>query len=300
MTDIILYNGELSRGLDLEFIETVDSQKSAKNAVLILVSNGGDADAAYKIGYYLQEVYDSFYVLLSGMCKSAGTLLAIAAKELIFTPYGELGLLDVQLKKEDKLGAQESGLNISEAFKAMEERSRDTYHNLIAEILSASNGVVSIRTAMNAASNMVSSLYGPIFQRFDPEEVGSRSRAMRIGEEYAKRLNAKWGNLKSESIEILSRSYPSHGFVINHDEAKLIFNNVRIANSEETRIIKNLGKLSRFQQHEPNIKFINGDINEEASIGDINTERASQQGKARRKRKADQSNTENFERTGGI
>ena len=30
MTDIILYNGELSRGLDLEFIETVDSQKSAK------------------------------------------------------------------------------------------------------------------------------------------------------------------------------------------------------------------------------------------------------------------------------
>ncbi|MCY4312569.1 MAG: hypothetical protein OXD44_02545 [Gammaproteobacteria bacterium] len=123
---------------------------------------------------------------------------------------------------------------------------------------------------------------------------------MRIGEEYAKRLNAKWGNLKSESIEILLRSYPSHGFVINHDEAKLIFNNVRIANSEETRIIKNLGKLSRFQQHEPNIKFINGDINEEASIGDINTERASQQGKARRKRKADQSNTENFERTGGI
>ena len=122
---------------------------------MILVSNGGDADAAYKIGYYLQEVYDSFYVLLSGMCKSAGTLLAIVAKELIFTPYGELGLLDVQLKKEDKLGAQESGLNISEAFKSMEERSRDTYHNLIAEILSASNGVVSIRTAMNAASNMV-------------------------------------------------------------------------------------------------------------------------------------------------
>ena len=233
MTGRILYNAELARGLDLKFFELVDSKKESDHAVLILVSNGGDADAAYKIGRYLQETYDSFQVLLSGLCKSAGTLLAMAGKELIFAPYGELGPLDVQLKKEDKLGVQESGLNIREAFMAMEERARDTYHNLIAEILSASNSVISIKTAMRAASDMVSFLYGPIFQRFDPEEVGSRSRAVRIGEAYANRLSVKWSNLNSDSIALLSRSYPSHGFVIDFDEARTMFANVRQANEDE-------------------------------------------------------------------
>ncbi len=85
MIDRILYNAELSRGLDLQFIEAVDSNKPFEKAVLILVSNGGDAHAVYKIGRYLQEIYESFDVLLSGLCKSAGTLLAIAGRELIFT-----------------------------------------------------------------------------------------------------------------------------------------------------------------------------------------------------------------------
>ena len=286
MTDKILYNAELARGLDLEFIELVDSNKNSENAVLILVTNGGDADAAYKVGRYLQETYESLAVLLSGLCKSAGTLVAIAGEELIFTPYGELGPLDVQVKKEDKLGVQESGLNISEAFNAMEERARDTYHNLIVEILSASNGVVSIRTAMSAASDMVSSLYGPIFRRFDPEEVGSRSRAMRIGEEYAHRLNVKWGNLKSESIELLSRSYPSHGFVIDFDEAQRMFENVRQANEDEINLIKYLGRAARFPQRERTIRFLTQNEvnqNEQDSIVEISSKRTHDQQKPQRK-----------------
>ena len=123
-------------------------------------------------------------------------MLAISASDLIFAPYGELGPLDVQMEKEDKIGSAESGLNISEAFKAIEDRARDTYHNLIREIVSASHGVVSFHTASHAASEVIASLYSPIFARIDPEEVGSRSRAMRIGEDYTERLNVKWENLK--------------------------------------------------------------------------------------------------------
>ncbi len=201
---------------------------------------------------------------------------------------------------EDKLGAQESGLNISEAFKAMEERARDTYHNLITELLSASNGVISIRTAMRAACSMVSSLYGPIFQRFDPEEVGSRSRAMRIGEEYASRLNVKWGNLKSDSIEILSRSYPSHGFVIDFDEAKSMFKNVRRANSDEMIIVKELKRLARFQQQDPIIQFLTNseeNSNEQESITGTNSERTNLHERSRRKTKKNGSDTKTTSRT---
>ena len=136
----------------------------------------------------------------------------------------------------------------------------ELHYYLISGILTASNGIVSIQTAMNVASQMISALYGPIFGQFDPEEVGSRSRAMRIGEEYAYRLNSKSMNLKDNTIEDLSRSYPSHGFVIDFvidfDEARRIFNNVRQANKYEIETINALGRLARLPLQRPKIKFL--------------------------------------------
>ena len=246
-TDNFIYNGELSRGYDLEFIETVDENKKSENCMVILVTSGGDPDAAYKIGRYLQSRYTSLTIVISGLCKSAGTLLAISAKELAFMPYGELGPLDIQTMKPDSLIGLESGLNISEAFSAIEERAKDTFHSLIAEIIAASRGVISTPTAIHAASEMVNSMYGPIFGKIVPEDVGSRSRAMRIGEDYAKRLNQKWNNLKGNGTEILARSYPSHSFVIDFDEAKALFNDVRMVSKEELSLVKDLKKLARFQ-----------------------------------------------------
>ena len=200
---------------------------------------------AYKIARYLQNSYDSFSVLVSGYCKSAGTLLAIGASELIFTAYGELGPLDIQLAKADQLAGLESGLNISEAFSALEKRARDTYQQLIADITVASNGVVAFPTAAHAASEMVSSLYGPIFGRMDPEEVGSRYRAMRIGADYGARLNVKGQNLKDGALDNLARTYSSHGFVIDRVEALDLFHNVRTPTKSEQEIVERLGHLAR-------------------------------------------------------
>ena len=273
--DIILYNAEIERGLDLKFIESVDTNKQSNCAILLLVTPGGNADAAYKIGKYLQEKYESFGVLLPGICKSAGTLLAIAGDELIFTPYGELGPLDVQVRKEDKLTGFESGLNISEAFQAIEDRAKDTYRKLISEIQFASNGIVGIKTALHAASEMVASLYEPILRQIDPEEVGSRSRAMRIGEDYAVRLNAKWGNLKGEFITTLSRSYPGHGFVIDYDEANSMFNRVRHANENEIKIVEKLGIIARIPREQPVIEYLKPEEmnpNEQGTYENANSE----------------------------
>ena len=246
----------MSRGADLSFIETIDENKKSDKCSLILVTMGGDPDAAYKIGRYLQSKYDSLTVIVSGICKSAGTLLAISANELAFTPYGELGPLDVQTVKQDKLVGLESGLNISEAFSAIEERAKDTYHSLIGEILAASGGVISIHTATHAASEMVSALYGPIFGRIDPEDVGSRSRAMRIGEDYTKRLNQKWTNLQEARIGNLSRSYPSHSFVIDALEAKALFQRVRMVTEAEMDLVRSQEQLARLPISGPEPEFL--------------------------------------------
>jgi ClpP class serine protease len=124
MRDVFLYNGGIERREDLRFIEFVAENQKHDDLLLLLVTPGGNPDAAYKIGKYIQSKYANFTCFIPGLCKSAGTLLAIAANELVFAPYGELGPLDVQLTKTDDLFGQESGLNISEAFRTVETAPR--------------------------------------------------------------------------------------------------------------------------------------------------------------------------------
>lgn len=246
MRDVFLYNGGIERRQDLRFIEFVAENKQHDELLLLLVTPGGNPDAAYKIGKYIQSRYANFICFIPGLCKSAGTLLAIGANELVFSPYGELGPLDVQLTKTDDLFGQESGLNISEAFRTVEDRAKRTFHALIGEIIQSSGGVVSFQTASHCASEIVASLYGPIFGRIDPEEVGSRARAMRLGEDYGIRLNQKYTNLRESALERLSQSYSSHGFVIDAEESCALFERVRMAEPNEQSLVQSLGPKARF------------------------------------------------------
>ena len=248
MTDVFLYNGPIERKEDLRFIEFISEQKSCEKLVLILVTPGGSPDAAYKIAKYIQSSYLDFHCFIPGLCKSAGTLLAIGATELIFSPYGELGPLDIQLTKSDNIFGQESGLNISEAFRTVEGRAKQTFHNLVMEIIGGSGGVVSFQTASHCASEIVASLYGPIFGKIDAEEVGSRARAMRIGEDYGVRLNEKFKNLRYGALSQLSQSYSSHNFVIDCEEAMALFERVRMAEQVEKAVVQALGDKARFPE----------------------------------------------------
>lgn len=244
--DVFLYNGAIERGTDLDFIDFVSKNKSNDTLELIIVTPGGSPDAAYKIGKYIQSLYKKIIIYVPGFCKSAGTLLAISGDEIVFSPYGELGPLDVQMMRQDNIAGLESGLNISEAFISLERRARDTFHDLISEIVTGSGGVVSFHTASHSASEVVSALYGPIFARIDPEEVGSRARAMRIGEDYGKRLNGRFQNLKANALSMLSQTYSSHGFVIDREEASALFERVREANEVEKKLVETMGRACRF------------------------------------------------------
>jgi ClpP class serine protease len=111
-TDIVLFNSGIERVRDRHAIKVLTERKKRKNVLLLLVTEGGDPDAAYRIARCLQDRYKKFSVLVAGYCKSAGTLLALGANELIFSENGELGPLDVQMEKKDELWEQESGLTV--------------------------------------------------------------------------------------------------------------------------------------------------------------------------------------------
>lgn len=244
--DYFFYSGPLLRGPDLDFLKFVEASQRAEALSLVLVTGGGSPDAAYKIGKYLQSRYKTFSIHVPGLCKSAGTLLAIAADEIVFSPYGELGPLDIQLAKTDNIAALESGLNISEAFATLEHYARQTFHQMVGEIVGSSGGVVSFQTASHSAAEIVGALYGPIYQRIDPEEVGSRQRSMEIGAQYGSRLNIRFQNLKDKALRNLAQNYPSHGFVIDQQEACHLFERVREATPSEKALVEHLGEEGRF------------------------------------------------------
>ncbi|NVK15961.1 MAG: hypothetical protein HWE35_17450 [Rhodobacteraceae bacterium] len=271
MADVLQYSGPMRRGLDLEFIEFVAKNIESDDLILVFTTNGGDPDAAYKIGRYLQHRYASFKVLIPGLCKSAGTLMAVAADELIFCPYGELGPLDIQMSKTDDIAGMESGLNISEAFTTLESRARETFNTLVIDIIANSGGVISFHTASHSASEIVSSIYGPVFSKIDPEEVGSRTRAMRIGEDYGVRLNNRFQNLREDKLPWLSQSYSSHGFVIDMNEARVLFRNVREASEPEKILVDTLGNSARISGNE---RFFKNLSVEYAKLQEIGTDDA--------------------------
>lgn len=80
---------------DLEFYMVRNhGGKISSDLYIILHTMGGNADAAYHLGIRLQSYVPAekkLYVIVPRYAKSAGTLLACAANEILLTPIAELG-----------------------------------------------------------------------------------------------------------------------------------------------------------------------------------------------------------------
>ena len=162
--DIILLNGPIGRPLDIQFINLCNSRRRRPNVLFVLVTEGGDADPSYRIARCLQENYDNFAFFVSGYCKSAGTLIALGAKELIIGDCGELGPLDVQMSKEDELGETRSGLTVISALSTLHRRAFAAFEYFLIETKRRSQGSITTRTAIRVATDITGALFSPIYE----------------------------------------------------------------------------------------------------------------------------------------
>jgi hypothetical protein len=225
--DLFIYKGPFDLNDGFKAIRYLSDFAYSENLNFYLLTSGGDADAAYQMARFLQRKYKKIILHVIANCKSAGTLLAIAANEIVMAETGELGPLDVQLIKTDHLWDRDSGLNVIEALDSLDVRTRAFYEKMFLDLQRNSNGTISLKTASSMANSLTKDLYGVIYSQIEPTHFGEVSRAMKIAEKYAERLEAKSKNLKEDARERLSSSYPSHSFCIDKEEAKDIFKNVR-------------------------------------------------------------------------
>jgi hypothetical protein len=185
------------------------------NCILILTTMGGSPDAGYRMARAIKRYYHKFTLLLFGMCKSTGTLIALGADEIVMGDFAELGPLDIQLVEEN---SQTSGLSYTQSLFALQDVLAQQFYSNFTMLKQAEGIRLPTKAIADIASTLSLGLLSPISSQLDPVKLGEVGRAVAIAEEYGRRLCGK-RDLPSSLIV----GYRSHSFVIDIEEAQQMF-----------------------------------------------------------------------------
>lgn len=235
---IILYAGDVSREGYKKLTAICGKAGATEEVIVIVITLGGDAHAGYRMGRCLQHHFKKVTALVPDMCKSAGTLLAMSAHEVVMGDCAELGPLDVQVIKNDELFERTSGLDLPQSINALRVQVLNNFRDSLIDM--RMGGRLSTKIAGELAAKITTGLFEPIFAQIDPMKLGELQRANNIGYEYGSRLAKTSKNILDNSIKKLITTYPSHGFVIDRKEATSLFKNVRGPDDNEQMILEKL------------------------------------------------------------
>lgn len=232
--DVFVFSGDvLSENVDHLLQKIKQRAPRHRHVALILTTYGGSPDAAFRLAKFLQKTYEKLTLLVFGYCKSAGTMVAIAAHEIVISDYGELGPLDIQVTKEGDL-RRESSLNIQQSLRVLREEAPRIFQECLVGVIDVDpEKFIPLKDAEDVAAMMAIGLLNPIAGQIDPTRLGELARHTEIVMEYGKRLNPE----REAAIERLIDDYPSHDFVIDFDEAHKLFGSVvRLPNQVEQQL----------------------------------------------------------------
>lgn len=212
--DVFFVSAPLDRRTARRLYEAHQRSPHRKHCVLVLTTSGGDADAAYIMARYLRKHYEKLTICVFGYCKSAGTLLAIGAHELVMGERGELGPLDVQVSSKDEMFPSKSGLEIFASLEVLKAHAFQSFERYLLEVVTRSGGQVTTKTAATVATDLTVGLLTPMAAQIDPHRLGHEQRALDVAGRYAELLG-----VSPSVVARLTTGYPSHGFVIDLQEA---------------------------------------------------------------------------------
>jgi hypothetical protein len=216
----------------------------------------------------LQHHYEHIRLVIPSLCKSAGTLVAIGAHELVIGDLGELGPLDIQVRKGSELEERSSGLDIIQALEMAHMHVSQVFHATLLEIRRGAR--LSTRLAGEFAASVATGVACPLYNQIDPNRLGEMQRAMRIAQEYGKRLNDGSGALKEGALDNLVASYPAHSFVIDRKEASQLFNTVQHPTNGEAELCRILWHVLGEQSNVPPLFILEQPIDQGVQHDGIN------------------------------
>jgi hypothetical protein len=259
-SDIYMYAGPVAVKSEREFNQCLVKNKKRNNATVWVTTYGGSADVAYQLVRSVRRNYAKgrFTLFVDSVCKSAGTLIALGADEIVMSDTAELGPLDIQLQKPGELGELVSGLTATQALSTLRDAAFEAFEAQFLQLRFKSGGAISTKLAAELAVKLVTGLFRPVYGQFDPMRLGENTRANRVAQAYGERI--KTANVKDDTLEGLINNYPSHGFAIDRDEAAELFNKVREPSKSERHLGKALFQvfLEALSGEEPVIQSLRG------------------------------------------
>lgn len=198
---------------------------------VILDSPGGDAGAAYQIARLLTKVCGGYNVFIPRYAKSAATLLSLGADKVILGPHAELGPLDMQIFDAER-ESYSSALDEVQALERMNKYALESIDQFMLLFLQRSRK--SVNTLLPMSLDYVVKMMRPLLEKIDTVHYSQMSRGLKVGEDYAFRLLApRYGELRAQNIATtLVEKYSTHGFVIDHEEARSIGLQTELTNAD--------------------------------------------------------------------
>lgn len=244
-TDILFFNGKIQKtDTELAIVHFM-KRKRRDRVLLVLVTYGGEPGAAYKMARCLQECYKQFSIFIPGPCKSAGTLIAVGANQVVMGDFGELGPLDIQMAKRDELGEMQSALVLQSSVDFLMAKAFGAWEQFMLDIVRRGGQHITFRMATKLAVELTTGLFDPIMAQIDPAALAESSRAAAITWDYGTRLLNYSQNITVENLLRLATAYPDHGFVVDRQEAMELFTKTRSPSPEELTLEQELGAYAR-------------------------------------------------------
>ena len=195
--------------------------------VSVLVdSPGGDIEEVFRILKAIRDCADDVEALVPNWAKSAATFFCLGADKMYLGPDGELGPLDPQIADPRGGARPRSPLETFQALEQLRNYSLEALDSIVQLLIRRTR--MDIPYALEQAEPLLSAIVTPIYSQVDPHELGEMGRRLAVSEEYAKLTMRRWSYPEkddhelTEMVDRLVREYPTHGFVIDLDEARNI------------------------------------------------------------------------------
>jgi hypothetical protein len=225
----VLWNlDELKREDFFMLADMLEDENPDKDIDMVVLSPGGNGEAGFRIGHSFQQWakqrLKSFRVIVPLYAKSAATILALGAGQIVMGLQSEIGPIDPQIPKYDELRRRWRYIPAMAIFDGLKLVSE--YINKIPEMSRFFEEIV--KTA-----------------RISLDDLGVLERARESGKQYGESLlvGAMIGDTRQAriTVERLSDYYKYHGHPIDEFEAKEVLRlNIYHSANDEWSLIKEL------------------------------------------------------------
>lgn len=230
------------------FLAALDDIPPGGPVDVLLASHGGCIDTAYVMARALGRRQTDVAMFVPICAKSAATLLALMAQELVLGPLGELGPIDAQFdhKRQADFSARCSELAVFKAFQQLGDAALHLFDAGTDRIVKESG--MTPFDARTKSADLVAGLMGRVYDKVDPVRFGESARALEVASDLGCRVLSRYRpDLDAEKagkiLNALVHDYACHGFPIDYEELAELGVPVRLPNDVELECLDRLGRV---------------------------------------------------------